>query len=142
MWSKMDDQTDDQVDDVVSDDVPEIPDDVPEEPTVVYKAVLLNEEGDLVSAIMPNMHAVTYRKGKKIKKVKTAQAFRFVEDARRFISDWAPYRTLQLWEAEAATVRPLEDALRDGHVPVENPTIYNCTGLKLVRRLDLQNLFE
>lgn len=110
-------------------------------PTTVYKAVRLDENGNLVSAIMPNMHSVVYRDGKKIKKVKTAQAFRFVEDAQKFITDWAPYRTLQLWEASAATVRPLLDALRDDPKPVDDPRIYDCTGLKLVRRLDLQNLF-
>ena len=111
------------------------------EPTTVYKVVRLDESGNLVSAIMPNMHAVVYREGKKVKMVKTAQAFRFIEDAQKFIVDWAPYRTLQLWEAEARTVRPLLDALRNEPKPVEDPRIYDCTGLKLVRRLDLQNLF-
>ena len=110
-------------------------------PTTVYKVVRLDDDGNLVSAIMPKMHAVVYREGKKIKKVKTAQAFRFIEDAQRLITDWTPYRTLQLWEAEAATVRPLLDALRDDPKPVDDPRIYDCTDLKLVRRLDLDNLF-
>lgn len=91
----------------------------------VFKVVQLKEDGHLGSVLVPVSSAVDYGTPKKPKKVKECSAFRLEADARKFMADWSPYRTLQLWKAEAETAVPSNPKNDDSR-------IYECTNLMLV----------
>lgn len=97
--------------------------------TEVFKVVQLKDDGHLGSVLVPASSAADYGTPKKPKKVKECSAFRLEADARKFMEDWSPYRTLQLWRGEAETAKPNNPKNDDSR-------IYDCTNLTLVERLD------